>query len=175
MNREEIKFALTSSFSTFSKLVTLFFGAICILLGSTILDDDLDSKLGGILMILSIVCVALIFLLSIINYFLKPPYTIFLSYEKYLREEIGNYLAKVTSEGKYGKGCKYKIANNDALWIEIDIPHKLRMEYDEFEIKKHLDYLNLHSQIEDGDAYEQIMLYEVVDSAEEAEEHNKKM
>jgi len=45
--------------------------------------------------------------------------------------------------------------------------------YDEFEIKRHMDYLNMVAQQEEGENYEPVQLYQIVSSSEEAERHNK--
>ena len=49
------------------------------------------------------------------------------------------------------------------------------MPLDESQIQKHLNYLNKRAQDEDGENYVPVQLYQVVNSQQEADEHNAKM
>lgn len=49
------------------------------------------------------------------------------------------------------------------------------MPLDESEIQKHLNYLNKRAKDEDGENFVPVQLYQVVNSQEEADEHNARM
>ena len=67
------------------------------------------------------------------------------------------------------------IADNDCMWLEINIPEHLRMPFDEVQIARHLKHLTQiaeHNPDEEGIAY-QVHLYKVVLDLKTANEHNR--
>lgn len=116
-----------------------------------------------------------IFLMSIQNFFRKPPDEIFSNYETNYKAALRTYLqewntrinnAKVPNRQK-GKRAnkkdrvKISIADNECMWLEIYIPEHLRMPFDEDMIARHLKHLTQvqeNNPDEDGNAF-QVHLY----------------
>lgn len=82
------------------------------------------------------------FAMSIWNFVLEPPPKIFIKYEDHLRATLNEYFKQKNEE------CKNKLIfsvsenPNNALWIEIHIMDRdLRMPFSDFQIQKHINYL----------------------------------
>lgn len=150
-----------------------------------------------------IICVTMLltFVLSIINFYRKPPTSIFSTFEENLRQALRHYLSTLNviymKNGvnlKGGGGLRFEISNNDLLWIEIYVPRHLQMPFSEDEIAKHLMYMTERKMVEmkerpdyraalrknssaiANDAtncqVEPIKLFMAVTDAQEADEHN---
>ena len=70
------------------------------------------------------------------------------------------------------------MSENDVVWIEIYIPQQYRMQYSEFQIKRHIEILDEKAKKEVEGTTEEPELTElflIVPTQEEAEKHNNKL
>ena len=140
----------------------MFFASLLVLFLSEALELDPTAE-GGVtyeeankvnfqwdvtLQIVLSVTMLIVFILSIINFYRKPPTSIFSNFEENLRIALSKYVSTLnlvySKNGmnlKGGGGLRFEISSNELLWIEIYVPRHLQMSYSEGEIMKHLQYM----------------------------------
>ena len=141
---------------------------------TTSIESDLNDTMFIAAESLLGLTLILIFVLSIYNLKLQPPNKIFVTYESYLREEMEKYFNTLNKD--LDDKLLFEISHNpvNALWIEIQILDKtLQMPYSDYEIQKHMNYLNRKAEAdEDTDP---ITLFQYVLAHSGEKEFNEKI
>lgn len=96
--------------------------------------------------ILFSVTIGLNFLLSLYNFTQPPENKIFINYEQNFREMVQRYFVKLNAslEREHKDNLVFSIScnANNALWIEVAVPKRLRQPFRNDQVQKHVNYLN---------------------------------
>lgn len=166
--REESRFLENTYFDKLTKVVW----AICIGVMAYLLISEIKDEQDSVWISVGLVslCIGLIMIISIFNFFQTPNSNIFINYEEFMHQSVQKYFGELNATNKVG--LRFTVSNNDINWIEISVPKNLQMPFSELQIKKHLELLK--QKPTDG-KQNSPKLVAVVETAEEAEALNIKI
>lgn len=118
------------------------------------------------------VCLFLVVLLTVYNYFQKPPPNIFVGRALAIRESLRLYFKSVNQKFKHTSGIKFNIANNDCLWMEITIPEQNQIPFSEDVVNRQFALLEVENRWFKTYGFEPVRAQEILHDMDEVARFN---